>query len=119
MQLSVDPFKQCGQDMSLKMKGAITRSPTARSSTSAPTASTVPMNSWPMEPTVWDDTPRQYQRSEPQTQASTTRTMASVGSWMVGSGRSATSIEPGPLKIAARMGDSFGDGSGSLAPSQT
>src|SRR5215472_15080012 len=50
-QLSVAPLRQCGQDMSLKMNGAITKSPAATPSTSAPVSSTTPMNSWPIEPT--------------------------------------------------------------------
>ena len=49
----VEPFRQWGQDMSLKMNGAITRSPTETEPTWAPTSSTVPMNSWPMEPTPY------------------------------------------------------------------
>src|SRR3954453_8936193 len=53
------------------------------------------------------DRPRQYQRSDPQTQASVTRTTALVGSWTIGSGTSSTRISPGPWKIAARMSGSL------------
>ena len=57
-QLMVEPFWQCGQVPSLKMNGAITRSPAATAVTSPPTSSTTPMNSWPIEPTAWSDSPR-------------------------------------------------------------
>jgi hypothetical protein len=37
---------------------AITRSPMETAVTSSPTSSTTPMNSWPIDPTAWSDSPR-------------------------------------------------------------
>jgi hypothetical protein len=47
--------------------------------------------------------PSVIQRSDPHTHARTTRTTASVGWRITASGRSATSMERGPRKTAARM----------------
>jgi len=44
-------------------------------------------------------------RSDPHTQPSTTRTTASAGSWITGSGRSPATTAPGPLNIAARIAE--------------
>ena len=57
-QVIVEPLRQFGQDMSLKMNGAITRSPVLTAVTSPPTASTTPMNSWPIGPTSCGVIPR-------------------------------------------------------------
>jgi hypothetical protein len=57
--------------------------------TSRPTSSTMPQYSWPMgvgSVTGW--IPRQGQRSDPQMQLAESRMIASVGSTIVGSGRS-------------------------------
>ena len=54
----VEPWRQWGQVPSLKMNGAMTRSPRRTVVTSAPVSSTTPMNSWPIEPTGWSDSPR-------------------------------------------------------------
>lgn len=57
-QAIVAPWRQCGQVPSLTMNGAMTRSPTATPVTSDPTASTTPMNSWPIDPTACSVSPR-------------------------------------------------------------
>ena len=79
------PSRHCGHAPQLTTNGAITKSPTARSLTSSPTLSTVPMNSCPIADGLWVGlTPRYGHRSEPQTQEAVTFTMTSVGSWRVG-----------------------------------
>ena len=42
------PARQCAQVLSQWQNGTITKSPTRTSRTSAPTASTTPMHSWPI-----------------------------------------------------------------------
>ncbi len=81
----------------------MTKSPTLRFVTSSPISSTTPMNSCPTVPWFQSEMPRYHHRSDPQTQARTTRTTASVGSLMVGLGISSTAMLPLPLKIAAFM----------------
>ena len=71
-------MKQCPQEM---LNGTTTRSPTARSVTSAPTSSTMPIGSWPrMSPGVMKGPSTSYRwRSEPQMPVEVIRTIASVG----------------------------------------
>ena len=57
-QFDVHPARQCGHVPSLNLKGATMKSPLAMLRTSAPTCSTTPMNSWPIGPSAWGDSPR-------------------------------------------------------------
>jgi hypothetical protein len=57
-QAVVIPWWQCGQVPSLKANGAMTKSPLATLRTSEPTSSTTPMNSWPIGPGSYGDSPR-------------------------------------------------------------
>ena len=78
-------------------KEVTTRSPTATRSTSLPTVSTIPTASWPITPPGSTGTfPRTMCRSEPQMAAHVTRTTASPGSTISGSGTSASSTRPSP-----------------------
>ncbi len=79
------------------LNGTDTRSPTCTRSTLIPTASTIPMFSWPK--TVPSSTlvrPSYMCRSEPQMLVVVMRTMASSGVSMRGSGTSSTATENGP-----------------------
>src|SRR5674536_302329 len=83
------PLRHAAQVLSHGLKPPTTKSPGLTVVTASPTASTTPQYSWPMGVGFGKgDIPRERQRSEPQTQAATTRMTASVGSMMVGSGRS-------------------------------
>lgn len=75
-----------------------TLSPTDSSETAAPTSSSIPMPSWPkILPLSTSGTwPRRMCRSVPQMVVVVMRTMASVGSWMVGLGASVQLFLPGP-----------------------
>ena len=66
-------------------------------STSLPTSSTMPQYSWPIGvgPSI-GSMPRYGQRSDPHTQAAEVLMMASVGSMIVGSGRSSKRTSRGP-----------------------
>src|SRR5207248_2955915 len=81
--------------------------------TSAPTASTTPMNSWPIRWPVSLSSIWLYgQRSLPQMQARVTRRRASVGSMMRASGTSSIRTSPAPYMTVALMhGTQAGDDS--------
>ncbi len=72
------------------MHETITRSPTARVVTASPTSVMVPTASWPrIRPGATAGTsPLRMCRSVPQMVVVSTRTITSVGCWMVGSGTS-------------------------------
>src|SRR3954468_2444472 len=98
------PSWQNSQVPSEWANGMITRSPRLTVETSAPTSSPTPMASWPIDWPLSDGAMSAYgQRSEPQMQALVTRTMASVGSTMAGSGTSSTRTSPAAYMIVARM----------------
>ena len=99
------PSRQKSHVPSDHANGAITKSPTARVATSAPIASTTPMNSWPID-VPWGVWGRLWNgcRSLPHTHARTTRTIASVGLTMMGSGTVSTRTSPAPYMNAARIG---------------
>src|SRR3954471_6124928 len=82
----------------------MTKSPTFRVETVDPSSSTMPTNSWPMRVgSVTGRAPRYGHRSEPQMQDATTRTRASVGCSIFGSGTVSRLILPGALRTVARM----------------
>ena len=73
------------------LNGTDTRSPTLIRLTAAPTSSTMPMFSWPRTlPSSTAVRPSYMCRSEPQMLVVVIRTIASVGSSIVGSGTSST-----------------------------
>ncbi len=82
----------------------MTKSPFFNVDTSRPVSSTTPTNSWPIgEPPgvagmLWYGC-----RSEPQTHALTTRTIASVGCCSAGSGTVSTRTSPAQYMMVARM----------------
>src|SRR5437762_7078969 len=81
-----------------------TTSPTFSVSTSAPTASTIPIASWPMRRGGSPGCISLYgQRSLPQMQARLTATSASVGSIRRASGTFSTRTSPGPYRTVARI----------------
>src|SRR3954469_9510529 len=82
-----------------------TTSPRLTARTSAPTSSTTPMASWPIDCPVSPRSIDQYgQRSLPQMQARVTRTRASVGSRRAGSGTSSMRTSPAACMTVALMG---------------
>ena len=90
------PLRQFTHVLSEMWNGAITKSPTAILTTSSPTASTTPTNSWPMRRGARVGVmPRYGQRSEPQTQALTTLTIASSPVESTGSGTVSTRMSRG------------------------
>lgn len=100
----VTPRRQCAQVPSLIENGEMTKSPAFSVLTAAPVSSTTPTNSWPIGcGSAGGRAPRYVHRSEPQTQAATTRTTASVGSWIAGSGRSSQRTSRVPYHMAACM----------------
>jgi hypothetical protein len=80
-------MKQCPQEI---WNGITTRSPTARSPTSAPTSSTIPIGSWPStEPGSMNGPSTSYRcRSEPHSPDVVILMIASPGSSIRGSGTS-------------------------------
>ncbi len=67
------------------------------------------MHSCPIvSPGVMSFSPRYGHRSEPQMQAATTFTIASVGASMVGSGTSETRMSRVPWMVVARIPASYG-----------
>ena len=74
--------------------------------TPAPTSSTMPMNSCPStSPGDRKGASTLYRcRSEPQIAVDVTRTIASVGSWMCGSGTSVMRTSSMPCQVSAFMG---------------
>ena len=80
------------------MQEMITRSPTACVVTADPSSTIVPTPSCPrMRPSVTAGTsPFRMCRSVPQIVVVSTRTTASVGCWIVGSGTSSQAFLPGP-----------------------
>ena len=81
------------------MQEISTRSPGLKVVTPAPTASTTPTPSWPrIVPGLQVATsPLRMCRSVPQIVVLVIRTIASVGTWMAGLGRSSSFFWPGPL----------------------
>src|SRR5215210_1348354 len=97
-QLLYSPRAQNQQEPQKMLNGTITRSPTCRFCTDEPTCSTTPMNSWPnvCPIRVSGIMPWYRCRSEPQMAARVTRTIASLGCSMTGSGLFSTRILYGP-----------------------
>ena len=100
------PFLQKWHSPHEIQKGAHTLSPTFRPRTSAPTSSTTPTNSCPMRH-PWSNPKAspwlRMCRSDPQIPALVTRTIASPGSRIVGSGTVSTVIFPLPSKTMPFM----------------
>src|SRR3954471_7130836 len=97
----------------------MTKSPTFRVETVDPSSSTMPTNSWPMRVgSVTGRAPRYGHRSEPQMQDATTRTRASVGCSIFGSGTFSRVILPGALRSVARMPPSSHPGESPFARAQ-
>src|SRR5439155_13542906 len=72
--------------------------------TSRPISSTMPQYSWPMGVgSVVGFAPRYGHRSDPQIHVTDSLTIASVGSMMVGAGRSSKRTSRGPYRTAPRM----------------
>src|SRR5436309_2368818 len=106
----VMPRRQWIQLPSLIENGAMTKEPGGTVRTSAPASSTTPTISCPMR--LADSvchTPRYGHRSDPQMQAATTRTTASVGSRISGSGTSSARMSRGPYNSVASMPGSSPD----------
>jgi hypothetical protein len=101
-------MKQCPQEM---LKGTTTRSPGLMCSTSEPTSSTIPIGSWPrMSPGFMNGPMTSYRcRSEPQIAVEVMRTIASVGSWIEGSGTSSTRTSRRPCQTSALMSSLSGE----------
>ncbi len=87
------------------LNGTTTRSPGLICVTAEPTSCTMPIGSWPrMSPAVMYGPSTSYRcRSEPQIAVEVILTMASVGSWMVGSGTSSTRTSRLPCQVTAFM----------------
>src|SRR3954453_6532406 len=85
--------------------GMTTRSPTLQFVTSGPTASTIPIGSWPrMSPSPLNGPITPYRgRAEPQIAVLVMRTSASVGCWIVGSGTLSTRTSRFPCHATALM----------------
>src|SRR5215210_7837430 len=85
------------------LNGITTRSPGFRSVTSAPTSSTTPIGSWPrMLPSLMNAPSTSYRcRSDPQMPLEVTRTIASVGSSIAGSGTLSTRTSRFPCQVRA------------------
>src|SRR4051794_20180507 len=99
------PSWQNAQVPSEKANGMTTTSPRLIVRTSAPTSSTTPIASWPIDCPASDGSMEAYgHRSLPQMQALVTRTSASVGSAIVASGTSSTRTSPAEYMIVARIG---------------
>ncbi len=94
-------IQQCPQEM---LNGTTTRSPTFRFVTAEPTSSTMPIGSWPRTSplSMYGPSTRYRCRSEPQIAVEVIRTIASVGSWMVGSGTVSTDTFSVPCQVSAR-----------------
>ena len=92
--------QQCPHEM---LNGITTRSPGAMWVTAEPTASTMPIGSWPrMSPSVMNGAITSYRwRSEPHSPLDVIRTIASVGSSIVGSGTVSTRTSRRPCHTAA------------------
>ena len=104
----VIPSRQKAQVPSDQANGTITVSPGLSVVTSAPTSWTTPMASWPIRRPSGVASRSWYGcRSEPHTQAYVTRTSASVGAEIVGSGTSSTRTSPALYIRVALMGVSF------------
>ena len=88
------------------MHDDITRSPAATPRTSGPTSSIVPMNSWPRRDPAGNPNASpalKTWRSEPQMPAIVTRTIASVGASIAGSGTSSTRTSWTPWNVRPLM----------------
>jgi hypothetical protein len=83
--------------------GITTRSPGFRLRTYAPTSSTTPTPSWPriVPGSIPGTVPRTKCRSVPQIALAVSRTTASWGSSMAGSGTSSSPMSPTPRKTIA------------------
>ena len=93
------PARQNSQTPQEIANGAITKSPGVTVVTSAPTSSTTPISSCPIELPSAEVGAEWYGcRSLPQTQARVTRTSASVGCWSFGSGAVITRTSPAPYR---------------------
>ena len=103
-------MKQCPHEM---LNGMTTRSPTASMVTSSPTSTTTPIGSWPStSPRSMKGPNSSYRcRSEPQIALDVILTIASVGSWMIGSGTSSTETLRLPCQVSALIALPFGSSS--------
>src|SRR5205814_5985056 len=91
------PMWQCGQVLSEAKKEPITNWPGLIDVTALPTCSTVPQYSCPIGVgSVVGFRPRYGHKSDPHTQLAATRIMASLGSMMIGAGRSSKRRSRGP-----------------------
>jgi hypothetical protein len=100
----VQPFAAEEQVPSDQRNGATTRSPGLSVCASAPTASTMPMNSCPIRCPVSVGCIWLYgHRSLPQIQARVTRTSASVRATILASGTFSIRTSPAPYMTVARM----------------
>src|SRR3954452_6585877 len=98
------PSWQNAQVPSEKANGMTTTSPGLIVVTSAPTSSTTPIASWPIDCPVSEGSIEAYgHRSLPQMQARVTRTTASVDSVMAASGTSWTQTSPAAYMTVAFM----------------
>ena len=95
-------IQQCPQEM---LNGTTTRSPGLIWLTCGPTSSTMPIGSCPMmSPGVRYIPSTSYRcRSEPQIAVEAIRTIASVGSWICGSGTVSTDTFCVPCHVSALM----------------
>jgi len=86
-------------------KGITTRSPGVSWEIPLPTSSTIPIGSCPrMSPSSRKGPSTSYRcRSEPQMPVEVIFTMASVGSWIVGSGTDSTRTSRLPCQVTAFM----------------
>src|SRR5256885_8253684 len=87
------------------LNGMTTRSPLRRLLIAGPTSSTMPIGSWPrMSPSVMNGPSTSYRcRSEPQIPLDVTRMIASLGSWIAGSGTRSTRTSRRPCQVTAFM----------------
>jgi hypothetical protein len=92
----LQPSRQKSQVPSDHANGAITKSPGGPSSPRRRRPSTTPTNSWPIDFPSGRGQVVIRCRSLPQMQDRTTRTTASVGCWITGSGTSMTRTSPAP-----------------------
>ena len=92
------------------LNGTTTRSPIDRLGTPAPTASTVPIGSWPStSPAVMNGAITLYRcRSDPQRPVLVMRTIASVGASITGSGTVSVRTSPRPCHTTAFIADLLG-----------
>ncbi len=98
------PARQCGQVLSDVANEPTTNWPGRTAVTSGPVSSTKPTYSWPIGcASSVASRPRHGHRSEPQTQVTAVRMIASVGFRILGSSRVSKRTSPGAWITAPRM----------------